>query len=130
MQVLASLASQPDGQKALLRTTAPSGSMLDLLLGLLQHHVAAVSTQAAAVLRNLALSPEAKTYFLSRAGALQALVNAMGLSQEPRRAAYAAGALWGLMYFQGEKASEPAGRCEPAVWVLQTGMCLVISEAF
>ena len=103
-QVLAGLAAQGEGQRALLRTTAPSGSMLDLLLSLLHHPSSpAVASSAAAVLRNAALSPDAGTWLLARAGALQALVAALGeAAQQPARAALAAGALWALAY-QSEK---------------------------
>lgn len=103
LQVLASMASQPDGQRALLRTTALSGSLCELLLGLLHHHIPAVAAGAAAVLRNAALLPENKAHFLARAGALQLLVDVLGqAAEQPARAAYAAGALWALVH-DGEK---------------------------
>lgn len=120
MQVLASLASQSaDGQKALLRTTAPAGSMLEVLLGLVQHQRTGVAAAAAAVIRNAALQPENMAHFLSRAGALRVLVDALAAAeQQPSRAAYAAGALWALAY-QGEKVSwhltwwmSSRGRCK------------------
>ncbi|GAB4820510.1 hypothetical protein N2152v2_007556 [Parachlorella kessleri] len=110
LQVLTALASQPDGQKALLRTTAPSGSMLEQLLSLLQHPAAVVCTQAALVLRNAALSPEAKAHFLG-AGALQAVVDAMGAVQQPACAGYAAATLWALVS-QGEKVKVALRRCK------------------
>lgn len=104
MQVLENMASRSaEGQKAMLRTTAPSGNLLDTLLELLQHPCAAVSTRAAATLRNVTLCSEAKAFFLARPGRLGSMVDVLGQAgQHSTRAAYAASALWGLVY-QGEK---------------------------
>lgn len=104
LMVLENMASRSaEGQKAMLRTTAPSGNLLDTLLELLQHPCAAVSTRAAATLRNVTLCSEAKAFFLARPGRLGSMVDVLGQAgQHSTRAAYAASALWGLVY-QGEK---------------------------
>lgn len=121
LQVLASMASQPDGQRALLRSTAPSGSLFELLLGLLHYHNPAVATGAAAVLRNAALLPENKAHFLARAGTLQLLVDVLGqAAEQPARTAYAAGALWALVH-DGEKVRWCCWPAKTAIWMVARG---------
>ena len=115
-QVLAELCSQAEGQRAVLACATPSDTLLGVLLGLAEFATpapaAAAAEAAMLLLRQLALCPDAKAHFVSRRGALQALLAAVGAAEaQPRRAAAAAHALWALVH-GGERVKVAVRRCE------------------
>ncbi|KAL4440183.1 hypothetical protein ABPG75_003184 [Micractinium tetrahymenae] len=135
LQLLAGLCSQPEGQRAVLRCSAPSGDLLGALLALAvpgsSAQVPATGGAAAAgaaepamlAIRQLALHPEAKAHLVGgRHGALQSLVDAVGAASagshgqgaaQLQRAAAAAHALWALVHGSGgERAKAALRRCQ------------------
>ncbi|PRW20587.1 hypothetical protein C2E21_8958 [Chlorella sorokiniana] len=111
LQVLTELCSQPEGQRAVLACSAPSDTLLGVLLSLAEHSAPA-ATAAMLLLRQLAICPEAKAHFVSRRGALQTLLDAVKAAEEqPERAAAAAHALWALVH-GGERVKVAVWRCE------------------
>lgn len=122
-QVLADVCSQPEAQRAALACTCPSDSLPGVLLALATPEAAppagGAAGQAAAaeaamlVLRQLALSPQAKAWFCSQHGALAQLLGAVGAAEQaPVRAAAAAHALWALVHGSGgERAKVSLRRC-------------------
>jgi hypothetical protein len=123
VQVLADLCCQAEGQRALLRCTAPSDDMLGALLGLAQQqHSGAVGEAAMLVLRQVALCPDSQAHFVSKHGALQQLVDALAAAaQHPERAAAAAHALWALVH-GGGRAKAALRRCERWADGIQAGL--------
>lgn len=100
----------------MLACTTPSDAMLGVLLGLAEHSTPAPAAQAATaaalLLRQLALCPDAKAHFVSRRGALQALLDAVGdAGAQPERGAAAAHALWALVH-GGERVKVAVRRCD------------------
>lgn len=100
----------------MLACTTPSDTLLGLLLGLAELSspapAAAAAEAAMLLMRQLALCPDAKAHFVSRRGALQALLDAVGAAEaQPGRAAAAAHTLWALVH-GGERVKVAVRRCE------------------
>jgi hypothetical protein len=126
LQVLCDLCSQQEVRRAVLRCAAPSGDMLDVLLGLAmqQDGAAAAAAEAAMlVLRQLGLSPDNAAHLASCSDALQHLVDAVAAApRQPVRAGTAAHTLWALACGGGARAKVALRRCEGWVEALQAGL--------
>lgn len=123
-QVLADLCSQEEGQRALLRCSAPSQDMLGAVLGLAaqQQCSSAAAEAAMLVVRQVALCPASQAHMTSRHGALQQLVDAVAAAaRQPGRAAAAAHALWSLVH-SGERVKVAVRRCQGWAAAIQAGL--------
>ncbi|KAK9824474.1 hypothetical protein WJX72_010621 [[Myrmecia] bisecta] len=102
LPVLVNVAAHAEGQKCILRSSAAPG-LLDLILSCAEQRSGPASAAAFFLLRNLTFALENKAHFVTNHRALPLLLAAVERgAEQPEAAAYAASALWGLVY-QGEK---------------------------